>query len=474
MRSLCLLAVATLLAPSASPLEASEETWTDVSGRTMQAEFVGLDNTDAVFVKNGAEVRVPISRLSPADRDRAIQLNESAKDADDDDGETNGDRRRPGRRRTFENRSWSDTRGNVITARFVRIRDDQVVLSRGGRNTVVPYYNLSDTDQQYIREVLMDMGEEELIPAERPAAAAPTAPGAPRTLPGAAALGAAPGMPAGTPALGGSPPAMGGLANMPGGIGMRGVPALPRGPSAMPNPAMIAGMTGPGAIPGAGPGALPGAIPGAIPGALPGATPGAIPGTVPGGTSGPGTIPGAVPGGISGPGAIPAASPGALPGAAGAPGALGSPGAMPHAGAMPGAMPGATGMPGTQGAGGIPPAPGSSSFAGMNNMPGSAMGSGAPEINMPGFTPPVPEISIPTIELYSTCSNCNAEFKSSEANGKTHCPKCGVPWINQGGKPGTYKNNATRARSTFRWASIAIGALISLIGGGATWVRRRG
>src|SRR5690606_20624488 len=135
MRSLCLLAVATLLAPSASPLEASEETWTDVSGRTMQAEFVGLDNTDAVFVKNGAEVRVPISRLSPADRDRAIQLNESAKDADDDDGETNGDRRRPGRRRTIENRSWSDTRGNVITARFVRIRDDQVVLSRGGRNT---------------------------------------------------------------------------------------------------------------------------------------------------------------------------------------------------------------------------------------------------------------------------------------------------------------------------------------------------
>jgi predicted RNA-binding Zn-ribbon protein involved in translation (DUF1610 family) len=43
--------------------------------------------------------------------------------------------------------------------------------------------------------------------------------------------------------------------------------------------------------------------------------------------------------------------------------------------------------------------------------------------------------------IAGTCTKCSAEFTEREIRGKTHCPKCGTAWSNQGGKQGTKGNN---------------------------------
>ncbi len=63
-------------------------------------------------------------------------------------------------------RTWTDKAGQQITAKFVRVVGDQVVLLRGGRPLTVPFATLSDEDQRYIREQVT--GEKTEPPAADP------------------------------------------------------------------------------------------------------------------------------------------------------------------------------------------------------------------------------------------------------------------------------------------------------------------
>ena len=72
MRSLLLACCALFLISNVGFAEV--ETWTNVTGQTMEAEFVKMDGADVVFRKDGKEVPVPLTRLSVNDRARVIAL----------------------------------------------------------------------------------------------------------------------------------------------------------------------------------------------------------------------------------------------------------------------------------------------------------------------------------------------------------------------------------------------------------------
>src|SRR5439155_21701520 len=86
-------------------------------------------------------------------------------------------------------RSWTDTTGYQTTAKFVRIRDGNVVLLRGARTIMLPFDSLSSGDQEYVRQLLRSRGEEDQIPlavapvADSPAGAAPVAGDLPAATP---------------------------------------------------------------------------------------------------------------------------------------------------------------------------------------------------------------------------------------------------------------------------------------------------
>jgi hypothetical protein len=72
-----------------------------------------------------------------------------------------------------EERTWRDLRGKPQVGKFVRIHQGFVVISSGPRAIRVPYYNLSQPDRDYLRELLAARGELGQLPA-----------GAPREKPG--------------------------------------------------------------------------------------------------------------------------------------------------------------------------------------------------------------------------------------------------------------------------------------------------
>jgi predicted RNA-binding Zn-ribbon protein involved in translation (DUF1610 family) len=100
-----------------------------------------------------------------------------------------------------------------------------------------------------------------------------------------------------------------------------------------------------------------------------------------------------------------------------------------------------------------------------------------------GGRPSLPDL--PRFEFIYECSQCKKKFSESESKGRTHCPSCGVAWINQGGTAGTFDKSAPQyssqwsglqsvwgTRGIFRLVIVAIAFLAALIGGGATAVSR--
>jgi hypothetical protein len=62
-------------------------------------------------------------------------------------------------------RPWTDTTGRTIEAKFVRVYQGNVVLLRGKKVVQVPFYNLSEGDQQFVRDELEKSDKSYLIPA---------------------------------------------------------------------------------------------------------------------------------------------------------------------------------------------------------------------------------------------------------------------------------------------------------------------
>ena len=471
------------LASIAAVGSAEERTWTDTTGRSMKAEFLRLEGTDVVFRKDGKEVTVPLSRLSPQDRDAVNALSEQAESenpfevepvdnpfevvGDDKPIEVVGDEKdspatssdAAEKRQRIVQRVWTDTHGMQFKAKFVRINGLNVVLNRAGRISMVPYYNLSQADQDYVAELLKGRGEENKVPS-------PSV----RSNEGDDTTGSSLGV-----GSGGSPGMLGSSGSFPG--GMPGSTPGVRYPSG----GLSSGGLSSGGVPGAG---LGGGMPSLPP--MPSGMPG-----MPGGSSFPGGPP---------PSGYPGSSPSPGGGGSGYPGSL--PGSMPSAGGYPGGPPSPPGMaggsssamgtgssfPGSSFPGSSLPSypstlggpPGSSSMMGRGS---SAMGgpSGMPGMGGPygGSGSPMPDL--PRFEFVYTCSQCNKEFSEAQAKRRTHCPGCGVAWLNQGGTAGTFNKSAPnynskwgsyqttwRTRSIVRLVIAVIAFLFSVIGGGAT------
>lgn len=175
-------------------------TWTDVDGRTIQAQFIREVDGDVTFLKDGKLVTWPLDRLSEKDQ-KLIRELESDKKVEEtappagaprpelappiDDAQTKSAPPLSGskssvtnKRAVAETRNWRDRKGKQTSAKFVRIHEENVILSRSGRVVSMLFKDLSRQDQEYIRDLLTARGEASLVPplTEEVAGPAPAEP----------------------------------------------------------------------------------------------------------------------------------------------------------------------------------------------------------------------------------------------------------------------------------------------------------
>jgi|GEM_PF-2188528 len=277
---------------------AKDRTWTSSDGRTMQGEFVRELDGDVTFLVQGKLVTIAIDKLS--ERDQKIVRDLAAGKQVPDDAAPASDTKpatqpanaqstttkpveadpfapvpdRPEepsaspslskkKQKGQETRVWTDIFGRKATGKFIRVFGNNVVVSRPGGPLTIDFFELSDADQAYVRELLTSRGEEDLIPVKPPPKreVAEGDPGAPATSERPEA-GSSPGPRLGPPGAGPSPagPGISGPASGPGSgpgtFGPRRGPAGPSfgpvGPSAGPPGS---GLSGPRLPPGFGPSA---------------------------------------------------------------------------------------------------------------------------------------------------------------------------------------------------------------------------
>lgn len=70
--------------------------------------------------------------------------------------------------RAQERRTWTDRRGQSVEARFARLIDGDVVLTRGSRPVRVPFRDLIPEDQEYLRDYLTARGQGHRLPPPTP------------------------------------------------------------------------------------------------------------------------------------------------------------------------------------------------------------------------------------------------------------------------------------------------------------------
>lgn len=405
-------------------------TWSSSDGRTMQAEFVRELDGDVTFLKDGKLIILRLEKLSERDQQVVKDLSAGKEPEDDPFDAPNAEGKKPVEQRAetprkskkplvIQTRTWTDRFGVKSSGKFVRIDGGNVVMNRGTRVISVPFANLSDADQEYVREVLTSQGKEAEIPEADAAAAGGANGGAPNR---------------GFPPAGGGNNAGPGIPSLPPGIGPGGRGGgMPRGPRPS------------GGIGGVGPNPGPG-----VNGGL-GMPPGMMP-PVASGVGGPGigpmpgppnaTLPQGMPGPIGGPMGVGLPGnnlPGSIPDTAMPPnggiaaGGMPMPGMMPPTASMPpaGAMPGMASIPGTSGYGGSGFAP-------------------SPE------SPPMDRTSMassPSMQLeeYFQCSKCNAKLTRQESLG-TSCPHCNATW---GFKQDQFGNKTMTAAGKGQISSIA-------------------
>ncbi|MSR57019.1 MAG: hypothetical protein EXS05_05035 [Planctomycetaceae bacterium] len=176
-------------------------------------------------------------------------------------------------------RIWTDARGQKINAEFVRMNAGNAVLKNrvGGKQVTVPFDNLSEPDQNFLRDLLESQGKGDQVPAKKPPVD-PVPPGA--GPPGGAGLPGAPngGLPAAGPGIppGGIPPGGGPPGGIPPGTIPPGGGPFP-GPGAGPAGPMPGGPMPPGGGP-IGPNGPANGPPNGPPGGPRGGPPGGPPG----------------------------------------------------------------------------------------------------------------------------------------------------------------------------------------------------
>jgi hypothetical protein len=145
---------------------AEARTWTDTQGRTLEAKFVRLHEGNVILLKGNKPVSVPLSQFSPEDQEYIRQ--QTAKKPRNDAVEPL--EKKPARREVksaddAQVRTWTDIRGNQITARFAGLSGANVILVEKGKRRSFPFVGFSQADQQYIRNELEAKGQGHLLPA---------------------------------------------------------------------------------------------------------------------------------------------------------------------------------------------------------------------------------------------------------------------------------------------------------------------
>jgi hypothetical protein len=190
--------VAGLLVFLIAPSMALARTWTNREGKKIDGDFVDATEEKVTLRKSdGKEVTFGLDKLCDDDQRfirsvltrRAQKKTGSSNDADNPFEASAGpqasaeesapeplrglgtmrDVNEKKKKSKIENREWTDTKGNVVSGKFIRIQGNSVVILRAGRPANLDYWQLSDTDHAYLQELCDANGQSHLIPKINPA-----------------------------------------------------------------------------------------------------------------------------------------------------------------------------------------------------------------------------------------------------------------------------------------------------------------
>jgi len=195
----CVLLAVFLVTP------ASARDWTDAQGNRFEAIFLRFEGENAVLLRSGEVITLPLRELSKADlrylrRDLELaglgHLVPPVGSTAPDDETAHHDpapTRRPSpparpaqdadsapdasdNRRVLADqplRAWTDAQGRKINAKLLEIRDDGVVLMMNGEKFTVPFSRLSRSDQRYVERLERESASADRV-AEATEGEAPT------------------------------------------------------------------------------------------------------------------------------------------------------------------------------------------------------------------------------------------------------------------------------------------------------------
>ena len=184
---------------SSAPVLGIRREWTDVKGRKLVAKFVELDGDKVVLDRDGKPARVKFDTLSASDQLYVLKVvkdrgqTEGLPQARSTDPTNSSDTATPaeatprssgnakkapseriarsqpsgsnGKPQPWVSRTWTDTAGNKKTARLKTLDGTTVVLIFRNKPLEVPFNLLSAEDQAYIRERLVERGQQGLLAA---------------------------------------------------------------------------------------------------------------------------------------------------------------------------------------------------------------------------------------------------------------------------------------------------------------------
>jgi hypothetical protein len=160
------------MAVLAAPLVRGDEvrTWTDARGKTIQAEFVRVQNGQVTLKQNGRVVNVPLDRFSAADQEhiRSRAKGDAAVkapgNANDKKAVAADQAAKAAAAELRETREWKDRAGRSIRARFTRFFGRQVVLAQGNKMHRVDFSVLSAADQEFLQSNFAALGKQDEVP----------------------------------------------------------------------------------------------------------------------------------------------------------------------------------------------------------------------------------------------------------------------------------------------------------------------
>ena len=175
MRSFWVLPLLVLVL--AGPSMAVARTWTDNHGKQINAKFVRVFNGKVILERGSQVISMPLSRLSAEDREYVRQKTGSGPQAssvpsalsqvpaqgrsdsteDSKEASPSDDPRSLGKEesspsRRPKTRTWTDSRGRQMRAKFVRVEGGKAVLLKAGKDVSVPLTSLSAADREYVRQ----------------------------------------------------------------------------------------------------------------------------------------------------------------------------------------------------------------------------------------------------------------------------------------------------------------------------------